>query len=259
VDPEFQHDALSEISDISDPPSIITDTKAVVTFNTDQAAQCTIEYGTESGNYSDVPFVESDFNENHSMHITGLIFSTQYFYHITCVDNLGNAENSEEYSFTTAEQSSEGETGDVTAPVVSSVKSGTITGESAIINWTTDEETNGSVAFGITSGAYENMAGDYLINSDKENFVTDHSVTINNLVPSTKYYYKVVSVDLSGNIGESSEETFTTKAPSSLSSIKVVSTSINEVSITWTTSSALTSEVEYGIDTSYGDSKSSSS
>ena len=255
-DSEYQHDALSEISDIADPPSIITDTKAVVTFNTDQAAQCTIEYGTQALTYDEVPVVESDYNVNHSMHVTGLIFSTTYYYQITCVDNLGNTKSSIEYSFPTAIKADE-TVDDVTAPEISSIGSGTITGESATITWTTDEESNSSVAYGITSGTYENIGGNYLVNSDSENFVTDHTVIINNLIPGTKYFYTVMSVDIAGNIGESTEQTLTTESPSTLSSIKVVSTSLNTATITWTTDKNMTSVVEYGLTVDYGDSKTS--
>ena len=258
--PEFQHEPLSEITDITNPPSIITDNKAVITFNTDQPAKCAIEYGTATGSYSEVPFVEASYNQNHSIHVTGLIFSTIYFYKITCLDNLGTSVESDEYSFTTIAQIDDG-TGEGEAsvpPEISGIGVGTITGESATVTWKTDKVANSLIRFGITT-EYGNMAGNDLVNSLVTNYVTDHTVIINNLIPSTKYFYKVLSVDATGNIAESAEETFTTKAPSSLSSIKFVSTSLNEVTATWTTGAAMTSVVEYGITTDYGDSKSSSS
>lgn len=255
-DPEFQHDPLSEITDIANPPSIITDTKAVATFNTDQAAKCAIEYGTAAGNYSEVPFVESSYNINHSIHITGLIFSTQYFYKITCLDNLDTSVESTEFNFVTAAAA---EAEDGVAPEISSINVGTITGESATVTWKTDKVANSLISYGIESGTYENGANDYLVNSDSDNYIKDHTVIINNLTPSTKYYYKVISVDSFGNIAESAEESFTTKSPSSLSSIKFISTSLSEVTITWSTSTAMTSIVEYGTSVDYGDTKSSSS
>ncbi len=255
-DPEFQHEPLSEITGIANPPSIITDTKAVITFNTDQAAKCAIEYGTTTGNYSEVPFVESSYNENHSIHITGLIFSTQYFYKITCLDNLDTSVESTEFNFVTAAAA---EAEDGVAPEISSINVGTITGESATVSWKTDKVGSSFVSYGITSGTYENGAVDSLVNFDPANYITDHTVIINNLTPATKYYFKVGSTDTSGNVGESTEESFTTKAPSSLSSIKVASTSLSEVIITWDTSTKMNSTVEYGLTTDYGETKSSSS
>ena len=259
--PEEQHDPLSEITNISDPPAVLTDTKAVIKFNTDQAAKCVIEYGTESGNYAEVPITETLYNFNHSMHLTGLIFSTPYFYQITCADNLETSISSAEYTFTTTEQqftSTEwGEQGDTTAPVISSVSAGKLSGESATVTWTTDEVSDGWVQYGITSGTYENAAGDYLVNADAESYATDHTVVVNNLVPSTKYYFVAVSTDAAGNKAISDEFSFTTKSPSSLSSIKVVSTALNEATITWKTSTKTTSIVEYGLTEFYGDKKES--
>ena len=260
-DPEEQHDPLSEITGITDPPAVLTDTKAVVKFNTDQAAKCVIEYGTETGNYSEVPITESLYNFNHSMHLTGLIFSTPYFYRITCADNLDNSVSSSEYTFTTIEQqfnSTEwGAQGDATPPVISGVSAGKLSGESATVTWTTDEVSDGWVQYGITSGTYENAAGDYLVNADAESYATDHIVVVNNLVPSTKYYFVAVSTDAAGNKAVSGESSFTTKSPSSLSTIKVVSTALNEATITWKTSAKTTSIVEYGLTELYGEKKES--
>jgi hypothetical protein len=250
-----EEDSFTAITDIANPPSIITDTKAVITFNTDQSAKCVIEYGTQEGTYSEVPFAETDYNQNHSIHVTGLISATKYYYQITCEDVLETIISSAEYSFTT---SASGTVGDTTAPSISSVGSGSITGESVTITWKTDENANSSIAYGIESGTYESGSIDYLVNFDKTKYTTDHSVIVNNLTPGTKYYYKVLSTDFSGNIAESAEETFTTKSPSSLSSIKFTSTSLSEVTASWKTSTNMTSEVEYGLTDEYGEVKSSS-
>jgi hypothetical protein len=99
------------------------------------------------------------------------------------------------------------------------------------------------------------MAGDYTVNSDSASYAKSHSVIISGLIPDTKYYFKAMSSDVSGNIGESSEDSFTTSAPSSLSSIKVESKNIGEATISWVTDNDLTSIVEYGLTTSYGQKK----
>lgn len=253
-DAEYQHDPLSEISDVSDPPSIVTDEKAVITFDTDQPANCTVEYGTQSGNYSEVPVAESDYNENHSIHLSGLILATTYYYQLTCEDNLENVVSSDEYSFTTL--SEEEDEKDITAPSISNVKSSSTTGELVIITWETDENANSLVRYGTTTD-YGSMAGNDLINIDSGEYIKDHTVTINNLIPSTKYYYTVISTDASGNISESADYSFTTKSPSTLSSIKAVSASLNEAIVTWITDKAMNSIVEYGLTNEYGETKSS--
>ena len=256
--PEYQHDPLSQISDISDPPAVVTDTKAVITFNTDQPAECVIEYGTGSENYSEVPVSENGYNTNHSMHITGLIFSTKYYYQITCEDNLETVVTALEKSFTTQVQSEGGtDSGDTVAPEISSIGAEIVTGESVVITWKTNENTNSLIKYGITNN-YGSMAGNDLINSDKSNYTSNHSVSINNLIPGTKYYYVIISIDSAGNIGQSSEQTFTTKSPSSLSSINVASSALGQATITWLTSKNMTSVVYYGETNEYGSEKSSS-
>lgn len=260
-DPEFQHDPLTAISSISDPPNPLTDTKAVITFTTDQSAKCSIESGTQSGSYTEVPVSETDYNAEHSIHLTGLIFSTKYYYQITCADNLGTAISSSEKSFTTSEklytESGAAALSDSTAPDISGVKTSGATGESITVKWDTDEDANSLVKYGITKD-YENVAGDITVNFDHANYTQSHSVIITGLIPDTKYYYAVSSEDASGNITESSQGTFTTASPSALSSITVSSKNINEAIVTWKTAKETTSSVEYGVTENYGEKKESS-
>ncbi|MFC1756460.1 fibronectin type III domain-containing protein [Patescibacteria group bacterium] len=255
---------LTAITSISDPPSVLTDEKAVITFNTDQAAQCTIEYGTSSGSYGEVPVSETSYNINHSMHLTGLIFETIYYHRITCIDRLDNTVSSSEYNFTTLEEqyteteaAALGDDADETPPNISSISTSDITGESVTISWSTNEDSNSLVKYGLTK-EYENMAGDKLVNSDTAEYLTSHSVIVNGLIPATKYYYTVISIDAAGNISESAQKTFTTKAPSNLTSVKVESKALGEALITWQSSKDITSVVEYGLTTEYGEIQESS-
>lgn len=258
-DAEYQHDPLSAISDISDPPVVLTDKKAVISFKTDQPAKCSIEYGTQSGSYREVPISETLYNREHALHLPGLIFETRYYYKVLCADNLSNAIESDEHSFTTlvkqVDSGSEG--GDTAAPNISGVSVKDITGESAIVEWNTDEDANSSVSYGISSSdiTLKKIAGDSAVNLDKDTYDTAHTVTLTGLVPDTKYYFQTVSADISGNITQSSEESFTTKSPSGISSIKTVSSKIGEVTLTWKTGTETSSIVEYGIEETYGQKK----
>ncbi len=258
---EQQHDPLGSIDNVSTP--VITDTKAVVSFDTDQEAECTIEFGTQSGNYTEVPVSEATYDKTHSIHLAGLIFETTYYYKVTCQDNLSTTISSDEYSFVTSQQQAgsgggSGTGDDDIAPKISSIKTSASTGDSVTISWTTDEEANSLVKYGVDSKNMR-MEGDNLVNTSVDNFSTSHSVVISGLVPYTKYYYSVVSYDVAGNITESAQSTFATKSPSSLSSIKAVPTSINEATITWSTNQATTSIIEYGLSNSYGEIKESGS
>ncbi|MFA6973540.1 MAG: fibronectin type III domain-containing protein [Parcubacteria group bacterium] len=262
-----QHAPLTAISNVTE--SLVTDVAAVVNFDTDAPAVCMIQSGTATGNYTndvaeeDGYAARENFNLHHAININGLIFSTKYYYQINCEDDLETAiADPSEYDFTTEErmltQAGFAALGDVIAPNISGVSAGTITGESVTVSWDTNEKAGGSVAYGIESGTYENMASDYLINSAAANYVTAHAVIINGLVPATKYYFVVLSADAAGNITKSSESSFTTASPSSLSSINVASLSLNQATITWKTSAKTTSGVEYGLTEEYGQKKENS-
>jgi len=92
---------------------------------------------------------------------------------------------------------------DTTPPIITNITVTNITDDSATIKWDTDEFADSLVKYGISSGAYTKQEYDEL-------FVKNHSVSLYNLSPGTKYYFVVKSVDLSGNSAESSEYSFTT-------------------------------------------------
>jgi len=92
---------------------------------------------------------------------------------------------------------------DTTPPIITNVTVTNITENSATIKWDTDEFADSLVKYGTSSGAYTKQEYDEL-------FVKNHSVSLYNLSPGTKYYFVVKSVDLSGNSAESSEYSFTT-------------------------------------------------
>jgi hypothetical protein len=149
VDPQYDHPPLEKIENISDPPHILTDQKAVITFQTDQIASCMIEYGNQSQTYTELPVSEQkdSFQTNHSLHLSGLIFNTPYFYKILCQDNLGTVVESKEYSFQTklkqVDSGSEG--AETTPPTLTNIQVKDITGESAVVSWETDEVGNSLV------------------------------------------------------------------------------------------------------------------
>lgn len=281
------HNPLSKILNITEVN--VMDKNAVVTFDTADAgnesvgALCFVELnGTDGTNvtnsiqYESGYSEEKNFNASHAIPLKNLTAKTNYSYSISCHDNIikdANAETaankygnwvfSEAKNFTTKEEMNTQSgwadklSGDTNPPVITNVKVSSSTGESAVITWDTDEDSNSLVKYG-TDTNYGNMAGDDKVNNNQANYTNSHSVTINGLVPATKYFYVVSSIDASGNIASSSESSFTTAAPSSLSSIKAQSLNLGEATITWETSNETTSTVEYGLTTSYGEKKESS-
>ncbi|MEI7750281.1 MAG: fibronectin type III domain-containing protein [Candidatus Moraniibacteriota bacterium] len=273
-DPDSDHPALSSIDHISVPDGNLSDTNAVVTFNTDQAALCLAELSVSSGSYTNPIVIQEDgydanrnYTTAHTLRFIGLIFSTPYYFRLTCHDNLQDDSGhfayltSDESSFTTKEKlytaEGAGALGDHTAPSLSSIQTSNITGESATVSWNTDEAANSLVKFGLTDTTMDQMAGDALASSAVSAYTNAHQVIVSRLIPGIKYFFSVLSSDAAGNISESSVSSFTTRLLSAVSSIHTASQQIGEVTVTWKTSTPTSSFVEYGAAETYGDRKES--
>lgn len=265
VDASLDHPPLETITFEEPNPSMLTDTAAVISFATDQIANCFVEYGTAPNEYTYVPVKEKadTYNVSHALALTGMLFSTKHHYKVTCKDNLPEAVaiSSNEKEFTTLDKmifQSDTAGFDNLPPTISNVKIASIFGEGATITWDSDEEGNSSVRYGLDNN-YGSSIGNDSVNSSKDNYTTSHIVILTGLIPATKYSYMVSSTDAAGNISQSSEASFTTASPSSLSSIKVQSLNLGEATVTWQTDQETTSTVEYGLSTSYGEKKENSS
>lgn len=95
--------------------------------------------------------------------------------------------------------------GDTTPPVISNVSAGNITSSGATITWTTDENSDSQVEYGLTT-SYGNSTP---LNTS---LVISHSVSLSGLSANTLYHYRVKSKDASGNLAMSSDYTFTTSS-----------------------------------------------
>ena len=80
--------------------------------------------------------------------------------------------------------------------------------DSAVVSWSTDKPTTGSVLWG-TSSAYG--SGPVLSSTT----ATSHSVTLSGLDPATVYHYQITATDTSGNTVVTPDATFTTLAVTS--------------------------------------------
>ena len=136
-----------------------------------------------------------------------------------------------------------------TPPVISGVAAGQISCAGAAITWNTDKLADSQVEYG-TSTAYGSSTA---INTAQ---VIAHSVTLSGLSPNTLYHYRVKSRDASGNLGVSGDFTFSSSpnngVPPTISAVQAVAVSNTSVYITWNTSAAVSSQVEYGTTAAYG-------
>ncbi|MBI2023682.1 fibronectin type III domain-containing protein, partial [Candidatus Giovannonibacteria bacterium] len=161
-----------------------TDNVAVTGYKVErcQGAACTTfaQVGTPAG---------TTFND------TALLGNTTYRYQVRANDAAGN--NSAYSSIVNG-------TTDATAPTQSAIASSAITSSGATITWTTNESSNSTVDYGLTTGY-----GSSAVNAS---MVTSHSVNLTGLSASTLYHYRVKSTDAAGNTATSADFTFTTLA-----------------------------------------------
>jgi len=109
---------------------------------------------------------------------------------------------------------------DVTPPVISGVQATDITTTAAVIQWTTDENSDSVVEYGTTPGSYPNSESDLAM-------VTGHSIVLTNLTPATTYYYRVKSTDAANNTATSGEYNFTTQSlPKMISTISMTTAKV---------------------------------
>jgi len=128
--------------------------------------------------------------------------------------------------------------------VISNVLHTDITQSSAVITWVTDKPSTSKVEYGTNP--------DYGFEEVDENSVTNHSVKLIHLDPDTTYYYRVISVDESGNaVMSESGGTFMTEplpdtVPPVIDEVEIADVSDSTAIITWVTDEEASSVVYYG-------------
>lgn len=126
----------------------------------------------------------------------------------------GIAKKLGEATTTPPEEGEEGEeeattTPDIVAPIISEIGATSTTPTSTIISWLTDEPADSKVWYTTSTPLIVTTSTPMVSFSD---LVTNHSLTISDLIASTTYYYLVSSTDTAGNTATSSEFLFTTLA-----------------------------------------------
>jgi len=95
---------------------------------------------------------------------------------------------------------------DTTPPEITDVAVDNILSTQARINWTTDEFATSLVKYGDYLDGYETSKRETL-------FTKNHSISLDGLLPKTRYYFAVNSTDRSGNSAESQASEFETSGP----------------------------------------------
>jgi hypothetical protein len=139
---------------------------------------------------------------------------------------------------------------DTTPPVITAVGAGSITSTSAAISWSTDTPSNSQVEYGTTAAYGSSTLLD-------PTAVISHTQSLSELQSATTYHYRVKSTDEAGNTAVSGDFAFTTSAAPdttgpALSSIRAESIADTSAVIAWATDEPATTQVEYGLTTTYG-------
>jgi purple acid phosphatase-like protein len=178
--------------------SNVTASGVTITWNTDEASDTQVEYGTSAG-YGSFSTTNPAMVMSHGVAFGGLSSATLYHYRVRSKDAAGNQGVSGDFSFTT-------QTGaDTTPPVISGVSASSVTTTSSTIGWTTNEASDTQVEYGTTT-AYGSSTG---LNAS---LVASHTAFVSALTSSTLYHYRVKSKDAAGNLSVSGDFTFTTNA-----------------------------------------------
>lgn len=191
-------------------PSIFNE-EATVSWDTDIPSNSTVFYSTNSDMSGSSQIGSSVLVTDHSITIDGLAAGTRYYYYVASQDGDGNLTTDrnvldgsiEHYSFVT--------TSDDSDPIIMNVAAALVGEHGATIAWETDEISTSQVEWGLTPDLGT-------ITDETETYTTQHAVTITGLDDTTRYYYKVRSVDNAGNSSEDdnggSMYDFTTLTPS---------------------------------------------
>ena len=177
--------------------SSITQTSAVVTWDTDRLSLTWVNSGTISGG----PYENTDggvpATTGHTVTVDNLSAGTEYFFTANSREGTRPIVTSPEGSFETIPSN---------GIAISNVQSSLITSSTAFISWTTTINSSSIVRYGTVSGNYPNTeTGDFSTN-------LNHLVELTGLSTVTQYFY-VVESDDGGTPTVSDEFTFTTTTP----------------------------------------------
>lgn len=224
--------------------SNITPSSATVTWTTDENSGSWVDYGLIAGPpYGSSAGASTPLVTAHSVGLTGLTAATTYYYRARSMDASGNEGTSLAATCTTTSPP------DSVPPVISGISVTSITGTSATVSWTTNENATTWTDYGLVAGPpYASTDGAAIP------LVTAHSVNLTGLTSATTYHYRVRSADAASNDAVSTDATFTTLdiTPPVISSVQSSGITSSAATVTWTTNESSNSRVDYGTTVTYG-------
>ncbi len=238
------------------PPTITNEgvtqrfgTSVTVEWDTDEQASSVTEYW-ETANASVHALVEDNPGDNtqthHTTHVKNLIPDTQYTCRVISLDAANNRSQSGEFSCDT------GPAEVLPEPVVSNIHNDAPGPNNVVIYWNTDNVISNSVVFYSEDSGFTGAQ-----TRKNDSLVNGHEVTLVGLTPGKEYFYKVKS-STAGNQTSAESSTcsgspckfqtpLAAEAPPQIvpGSISVTPQEHSAV-ITWRTSKAASSLIQYG-------------
>ncbi len=201
---EFQRTLGGGEEDRSTPP-VISDlmvhrrdgSSVIVSWETDQAANSIVEYGTISGQLNHI-VEDPSWCTEHEILLESLDSETQYHYRVISRNIWGREVSAQEAPFWMP---------DISGPVIESLEVASVSDSTAVICWQTSEPSDTRVRYGIAPDTDERL--------NLLDLTLDHQVVLGDLQAATGYLFEIGASDSAGNPGQTCEGAFTTTSPRS--------------------------------------------
>jgi hypothetical protein len=224
---------FTEPADLTSGPtaSLISTTKAVITWHTQRESDSHIQYGVTSGNYFDEESISSEQTTAHTVTVSNLDANTTYFYRARWIDLDGNIGISDEKVFRTDPP-----------PVIQNVSESSVGISSALVSFTSTNAARVRVYYGLSRsyGGVEELPVSLVEGR--------YSVQLANLQDGSEYFYKVNALDIESKEYEGEVHTFTTLPRPKISNVKIVEvkeTAQPTILVTWDSNTEVSSIISY--------------
>ncbi|MGD0796574.1 MAG: fibronectin type III domain-containing protein, partial [Acidobacteriaceae bacterium] len=219
----------------------VTSTSVTVTWTTDQPSTSLVNYGT-TASYGSSSTLSTALVTAHSVTLTGLVASTTYDFDVVSANATSQSTTSPNSMVTTT-------AANATPPYVGYVAYWGINNTGITVSWSTDVPANTQLAYGTTPSLGQ-------LSPLQTALAASHGVVLTTLNPGTTYYFVAQSTGANGATGYSTTYSFTTTGtqvtpPPMISNVVATSVSNTSETITWTTDQAASSQVNYGVTTTY--------
>jgi len=221
---------------------------ATISWQTDEPSSSYVEFGL-STSYGRIYGIDNSTTSHTVSLPKDLTPDSIYHFRVRSRDAAGNEAISQDFTFQTAPDPNDTQPPTITFDPATDISDPQPT--SITIVWTTNEDANSYIDYSTDKS--------YSLSQGSPAMTTSHSVTLVGLNPSTQYYFRIRSVDPSGNeaVDDNNGQGYTFSTPSGpsppqISNIQITNVTYNSATIQWETDIESTSLVEYGLDTNYG-------